>query len=939
MKKSTSAFSNIPKSDFWKIAVLLPAIFLFSLGKTIAQCNPDVTPPTAVCVEFIDVPAAASGVPATVLNAVQLNSGSFDECGLAATPFLIRRFEDGPCDDDAMPDPFSGGITFCCADLGVDVIVEFQVTDAAGNANICLVTAHLLDKLKPICNAPANLTLSCENYDPNFANAGSPTFSDNCTIDTVVGTVNFDLFDDFCKKGTISRTFSVVDESGNSSNCTQRIVVEHKNNFFIKFPDDVLAVTADPNNFYGEPQFDGVTCELLAVSYEDEFFNNSPDCDYKIERTFRIINFCNYDPIEPCVYVPNFNPFPLTPNIAANLVGPTVSAPGTTGAWSPTVYFPTPGTVFDYSIFWDADANCWEYKQIIKIGVAATKFLQGFVFLDTLNNCQFDNSEQPLAGWPVKITSIANGNSYHVLTNANGFFSQGIFGADSLYEVTLELPGNFAAPGCSNSFVMIVEPFSTTIVNFPVHLETECPILSVDISAPFLRRCFRNKYFVNYTNLSAQTIDNVHVEVDLDSLQNFVSSTVPGTLVAGNTYNFELGNLAAGQSGGFEIEVDIPCAAPLGATHCTSAHIFPDTICPQNAGFSGSNLEVSGFCDQDSVRLFIKNTGSGDMDNPLEYIVVEDVIMYRTAGFQLGAGETMAVPAMAADGSTWRLEAPQETGHPFFGISATAVEGCGGLNTPGLVNLFSMNSPNPFESVDCQQNIGSFDPNDKLAFPRGFENLHLIEANTDLEYLIRFQNTGTDTAFKVVVLDTLSQFLDAVSVRPGAASHEFSFSILDGKTLRFTFENILLPDSNKNEVASHGFVKFRVKQTANNPISSKIENSAAIYFDFNDPVLTPKIFHTIGENFILTSSGDPKNGFGKLKFHPNPASKTVYFELPEGLENGRFSLSDNFGKTVLSHDFSGKIYRFEKNGLPEGVYFFKILAENGAAFSGKMILK
>jgi uncharacterized repeat protein (TIGR01451 family) len=270
---------------------------------------------------------------------------------------------------------------------------------------------------------------------------------------------------------------------------------------------------------------------------------------------------------------------------------------------------------------------------------------------------------------------------------------------------------------------------------------------------------------------------------------------------------------------------------------------------------------------------------------------------------------------------------------------ATTVEGCGGLNTPGMVNLFTMDDPDPFSAVDCTQNTGSFDPNDKQAFPQGYDNEHFIERNTDIEYMIRFQNTGTDTAFTVVILDTLSQYLNAAAVRSGASSHDYDFDILNGNVLRFRFDNILLPDSNVNEAASHGFVQFRVQQQPDNPLGTIISNQAAIYFDFNDPVITNATWHTVGENFITVATNDPENGVGPLRVYPNPAMETVFFELPEAQAGRQFVISDGTGKKIQTGDFSDKIFRFERGSLPAGVYFFRISEENGAAVSGKIILK
>jgi uncharacterized repeat protein (TIGR01451 family) len=74
--------------------------------------------------------------------------------------------------------------------------------------------------------------------------------------------------------------------------------------------------------------------------------------------------------------------------------------------------------------------------------------------------------------------------------------------------------------------------------------------------------------------------------------------------------------------------------------------------------------------------------------------------------------------------------------------------------------------------------IGSFDPNDKRGFPLGWQDQHLLERNQDIEYMIRFQNTGNDTAFLVVVRDTLPvATLDPGTLRPISASHDYTWDV------------------------------------------------------------------------------------------------------------------------------------------------------------------
>ena len=54
---------------------------------------------------------------------------------------------------------------------------------------------------------------------------------------------------------------------------------------------------------------------------------------------------------------------------------------------------------------------------------------------------------------------------------------------------------------------------------------------------------------------------------------------------------------------------------------------------------------------------------------------------------------------------------------------------------------------------------GSFDPNSKEVYPRGDVHPDFIAGGEELEYIINFQNTGTDTAFTVILIDTLSNNL------------------------------------------------------------------------------------------------------------------------------------------------------------------------------------
>lgn len=333
----------------------------------------DDTPPTAVCDEHTQV---SLGVDGTVLvNASTFDDGSYDNCA-PTVYFKARRMDTTSCQS---VDQFHDQVKFCCEDIGDTVTVIFRVYDVpvpAGDvdidfeewhANDCMVQVFVDDKLKPTCTAPAHVTVSCENFDPSLWAYGTATATDNCCIDTMTVSDNYNAFDNFCNKGTIVRTFRAIDCAGQSSQCTQRIVVNYEQDYYIKFPNDVVLTECNGTGMYGEPVFYGKDCELLGVSFEDQIFTVVPGACFKIERTWTIINWCTYNANGACITVPNPEPS-ANANSPLNLPGPTVSACGTAAPWNPTVTPISPGQPnTNYCTFWDANANCYKYKQIIKI--------------------------------------------------------------------------------------------------------------------------------------------------------------------------------------------------------------------------------------------------------------------------------------------------------------------------------------------------------------------------------------------------------------------------------------------------------------------------------------------------------------------------------------------------------------------------------------------
>lgn len=291
---------------------------------------------------------------------------------------------------------------------------------------------------------------------------------------------------------------------------------------------------------------------------------------------------------------------------------------------------------------------------------------------------------------------------------------------------------------------------------------------------------------------------------------------------------------------------------------------------------------------------------------------------------------------------------------------------------------------------ECRMNIGSYDPNDKSSYINGLADKDVLGENDELEYLIRFQNTGTDTAFTVRIEDVLSTDLDLSSVIPVSASHDYEWFIERDRNLVVTFNDILLVDSTTNEKGSHGFIKFKVDLRDQRPEPGAIvNNTAAIFFDFNEPIITNtvetyyKCKHTNSVISTTICEGEDYEGYIEsgeyvdnyitdlgcdsmrtLILEVLPVSEADCFTGTAELANYSLQLYPNPVQGVLFLNYEGrsdiKSYRFynlsgtmvkeaKLNGnnnnhiistdeLVDGMYLIKLVLENGKSLEKRIVI-
>lgn len=240
-------------------------------------------------------------------------------------------------------------------------------------------------------------------------------------------------------------------------------------------------------------------------------------------------------------------------------------------------------------------------------------------------------------------------------------------------------------------------------------------------------------------------------------------------------------------------------------------------------------------------------------------------------------------------------------------------------------------------SIVCEKNVGSFDPNDKTVLVNGKSTDFLYEKDTILEYLIRFQNTGTDTAFNIRITDKLDYNLDWTSLIALTASHDYTYSVNNQGLLEVNFKDIMLADSNISEANSHGYFKFSIKPKPGLNFGTLINNVADIYFDFNEAVRTN--FAKLTLTPILKTKNIAGEKIIELKAIPNPANQVTEIALPESWHNAvvHARVLSLDGKLVQSFDICTNKIILERNKLCSGMYYLNLINKEGKKAYCKII--
>ncbi len=577
----------------------------------------------------------------------------------------------------------------------------------------------------------------------------------------------------------------------------------------------------------------------------------------------------------------------------------------------------------EYGVTWDFEDEDFEdqfgtvnHPLIVVIdeyGKFNNVSLSGRVYEDANGNCVFDIGEAVL---PNQIISL-NAGGQLAITDADGWYSFQTDTGSHFLSYYPDYPWEIACSGPGTA-ITVTSPNSTiSDLNFALAPTVACPQSVLNISTSTLRPCETAVYNIQIFNQGSAPLDSISLQLFIDPSLSFVTmnSDATGSIILNETTNaYDVvidQTIGVGEAYVFEVVLEIPCDIPLGATLCVEGVMNDAAYCSiDDSAWDNSNIEVRSECDGAEVIFRIQNTGAGDMSEEVPYAIFEDeIIGGMLEGIMLEAGEEIEI-TRPANGSTWRLITAQTSSHPFVGVDIpqSAVERCGEEDPSlGFITAFPDNDLLIFKDIHCQEVVGSYDPNDKQVFPKGRSYYQYIENDTKLEYQIRFQNTGTAPAYRVVLKDTIdTDELNLASLELGVSSHPYTCAIEQNNILVFTFDPIELPDSTTNLAESQGYVNYKIRQNQYNDCTAEVTNRAHIYFDYNLPIAT---------NQVVQHYKCDKLPVELMSFyaHPNPGTQiklswitaseayTYSFEI-ESSENGQDF--NTVGEVLASADIS-----------------------------------
>ncbi len=562
--------------------------------------------------------------------------------------------------------------------------------------------------------------------------------------------------------------------------------------------------------------------------------------------------------------------------------------------------------------------------------------LCGIVFNDANGNGVQDNGEQGISG-----VTVYAGN-YSAVTDANGHYN--IYVPAGTYYIHY-----CAAQG--------------NTITLPVSASNNSGALSCGYYAPVSISGFQHLCGFDFgvQNNSVNICGTVYFDANNNHQQDTTETGISGvhvTLAGSNGHTYQAYTDAQGH---YCVLVPIGTyTITMASTNFSTCSVTPQTL-TVTATTPGqvSNQDFAVYCQPGACNLAINIT-------PHTTVTAGFPAWYDIQVCNLGSSVASGTVNLFYDQTlTFNYSSPAQTSHnasthtlswalnnlmpgdcEYYWVTFNANSGLT-LNQfvftlANVVPGNGCNDVNLNNNVDTVHQVvtGSWDPNNKLAYVTNVENpsyqmVSSVEPNQRIEYVINFQNQGNANAVNVVIKDVISSDLDISSFEFLGASHPCAVTEDNGE-MNFKFSDIQLPAEMTNEPASHGWVKFAIN--ANNGLlpGYVISDDAAIYFDYNTPVVTNDAAVTLIDATGIEELTPSVN----VVIAPNPMTDYAEIRIAgKNTDGAKLRVYDITGRLVTEQTFTSNALQLERNNLAAGVYTYQILQNNKPLAKGKLVME
>lgn len=557
---------------------------------------------------------------------------------------------------------------------------------------------------------------------------------------------------------------------------------------------------------------------------------------------------------------------------------------------------------------------------------SSSSCISGVVYCDTDSNAVYNSGDVPLLNAPVVL--MYNGFSQTVYTDANGYYSMTVYAAAGTPVAVMVNPNWLSVNGYGNiagpQTVVSADCSNPAVVDVPISCNGSCSTTScggvfvfcdangngtmdngeVPISnAPVtFTNYMQNILGVVYTDSSgyAQFCSN-----NIDTM--FMLATVNSNWLVQHGYSATYSYItvpAEGPSVNYAGYFGINCGG--SSTPCSDLWT---TVTPWIGYYQGTT---------NYIKLNIGNYGPATGSTYTVTLTFPAGVTPVTSSINL--------PGYSISGNTitWNLTNAY-AGYSYSDVIYFNVPG-GLANGTAHYYTSTITATNNTTDCDSLNNYGgllqlvgsSYDPNDKSVDHETALNPAVTET---LTYVVRFQNTGTAPAQNIYIMDTLSTNLDWSTFEVLETSHPLQVIDMGNGVKRFDFQQIWLPDSTTNEPQSHGHIVYRVRENASNGIGSEIKNTAYIYFDWNDPVVTNTTYNI---NEVLSVATLAKE---TVRVFPNPASTAVSIQSDAAIQ--QVELVDLSGKVLFSQNVNTSQVTIPIEMYQAGMYVIRVVTSEG----------